>query len=60
MKKRKVLYFMQLQKFETIKWSYFSPFWPLGRDIEEKCILPNMTYIWHIWLKSPESEISVS
>ena len=35
MKKIKVLYFLQLQKFEKIKWSYFSPFWPLGRDIED-------------------------
>ena len=33
MKKIKVLYFLQLQKFEEIKWSYVIPFWPLGQDI---------------------------
>ena len=33
-KKIKVLYFLQLQKFEEIKWSYFFPFWPLGLDID--------------------------
>ena len=31
----KVLYFLKLQKFEKINWSYFSPFWPVGRDIED-------------------------
>ena len=34
MKKIKVLYFLELQKFEKIKWSYFSHFWPPGGDID--------------------------
>ena len=40
MKKMKVLYFLELQKFEKIKWSYFSYFWPPGRDFDNVCFLP--------------------
>ena len=39
MKKIKVLYFPELQKFEKIKWSYFFHFWPPGRDIDNLCFL---------------------
>ena len=34
MKKIKVLYFLELQKLEKIKRSYFYQFWPPGRDID--------------------------
>ena len=34
-KKIKVLYFLQLQKFEKVKWSYFVQFLPLGWDIHD-------------------------
>ena len=34
MKKIRVLYFLELQKFEKIKWSYFYHFLPPGRDID--------------------------
>ena len=34
MKKIKVLYFLELQKFEKIKWSYFYHFWTPGQDID--------------------------
>ena len=40
MKKIKVLYFLELQKFEKIKWSYFSHFWPECRDIDNVWFLP--------------------
>ena len=33
----KVIYFLELQRFEKIKWSYFSHFWPLGGDIDDYC-----------------------
>ena len=33
--KIKVLYFLQLQKFEKVKWSYYSQFWLLGGYIDE-------------------------
>ena len=39
MNKIEVLYFLELQKFEKIKWSYFSHFWPPGRDIDNVCFL---------------------
>ena len=38
--KQNVLYFLELQKFEKIKWSYFSHFWPPCRDIDNVCFLP--------------------
>ena len=44
MKMIKVLYFMKPQKFEKMKWSYFSQFWSLGRDIEEVYFLPEITF----------------
>ena len=35
--KKRVLYFLEFQKFEETKGSYFNHFWPLGRDIEDLC-----------------------
>ena len=35
MKKIEVHYFLEFQKFEKIKWSYFFHFWFLGRDIDD-------------------------
>ena len=40
MKKIEVLYFLELQKFEKIKLSYFFHFWPPGRDIDNLWFLP--------------------
>ena len=40
MKKIEVLYFLEHQKFERIKWSYFFHFWPPGRDIDNLWFLP--------------------
>ena len=39
MKKIKVLYYLELQKFEKIKWSYFYHFWTLDGDIDIFCFL---------------------
>ena len=36
-KKMRVLYFLELLKFQKIKWSYFFNFWPLHRDIDDLC-----------------------
>ena len=36
-----------VQKCEKIKQSYFSQFWPLGRDIDDLCFLRVITFGWN-------------
>ena len=38
------LYFLKLLKLQKIKYLYFFHFWPLGRDIDDQCFLPEFTF----------------